>query len=120
MKRVYYASGSVLTGDRMAEAIVRYAGALALREISDTIDIPISLGGGRTARAQLLIGPASQLVVVPEADAHEDPEDEATIEDLSIRARRLSSPRPQASDGDSSPYYAMGDDYTDAIDDVDG
>jgi hypothetical protein len=111
MKRVYYASGSVLTSDRMAEAIVRYAGALATRDGSDVIDIPISLGDGRTARAQLLIGPASQLVVIPEAEAEEGPEDEATIEDLAQRAHRLSSPHPRASDESTDSSFAEGDDF---------
>jgi hypothetical protein len=116
MKRIYYASGSVLTGDRMADAIVAYASALAQREISDTIDIPVSLPNGTEARAQLLIGPASQLVVVPEADARDVAEDDETIAELSMRARALSSPHPQAVAEADSPYYAEGIDYTDAID----
>jgi hypothetical protein len=111
MKRVYYASGSVLTSDRMAEAIVRYAGAFAMRDGSDVIDIPISLGDGRAARAQLLIGPASQFVVIPEAEAQEGPEDEATIKDLAQRARLLSSPRPHASDESTDSSFAEGDDF---------
>lgn len=116
MKRIYYASGSVLTGDRMADAIVAYASALAQREISDTIDIPVLLPNGAEARAQLLIGPASQLVVVPEADAPDQVEDDETIAELSTRARALSSPHPQAVDKADSPYYAEGIDYTDAVD----
>jgi hypothetical protein len=111
MKRVYYSSGSVLTGDRMADAIVRYAGALAAREDSDLIDIPISLGDGRVARAQLLIGPASQLVVVPEPGIANDPEDEATIEELARKVRGLSSPHPQASDERLDPFFVDGDDF---------
>lgn len=111
MKRVYYASGSVLTGDRVAEAIVRYAGALAMRDCSDVIDIPISLGDGRTARAQLLIGPASQFFVIPEAEVQEGPEDEATIADLTQRARLLSSPRPHASDESTHSSFSEGDEF---------
>ncbi|MCU1550666.1 MAG: hypothetical protein JWR36_1226 [Glaciihabitans sp.] len=116
MKRIYYASGSVLTGDRMADAIVAYAAALAIREFSDTIDIPVSLPNGSEARAQLLIGPASQLVVVPEPEAREAAEDEETIAELLSRARALSSPHPQAVDEADSPYYSEGIDYTDATD----
>jgi hypothetical protein len=117
MKRIYYASGSVLTGDRMADTVVSYAAALASRELSDTVDIPIALPDGEVARAQLLIGPASQLVVVPEPDALNGPEDDATIAELSKRRLQLSSPHPQAIDEPLSPYYAEGNDYTDAIDD---
>jgi hypothetical protein len=111
MKRVFYAGGSVLIGDRMADAVVRYAGALAMRDGSDLIDIPISLDDGKTTRAQLLIGPASQLVVIPEAGVPEGPEDEATIEDLTRRARLLSSPRPQASNESTDSSFAEGDDF---------
>jgi hypothetical protein len=115
MKRVYYASGSVLTGDRMAEALVHYAELLAMRETSDTADIPIVLEDGSIVRAQLLIGPASQLAVVPEEGDDEGPEDEDTIAELSRRTRALSSPHPQAIDDAPSPYYADGDNFTDSL-----
>jgi hypothetical protein len=117
MKRIYYASGSVLTGDRMADAVVSYAAALAARELSDMVDIPILLGGGESARAQLLIGPASQLVVVPEPGEPDTPEENATIDELSKRARSLSSPHPQASDEPLTPYYSENNEFNDAIDD---
>jgi ssDNA-binding replication factor A large subunit len=120
MKRVYYASGSVLTGDRTAEAIVHYAAALATRTTSDSIDIPILLPDGATGRAQLLIGPASQLVVVPEEGAAAGPEDDEIIVELSRRTRLLSSPHPQAVDDAATPYYADGENYTDATDDSEG
>jgi hypothetical protein len=116
MKRVYYASGSVLTGDRTADAIVHYAEELASKESSDTIDIPVALGDGEIGRAQLLIGPASQLVVVPEPGEDAGPDDEATLEELSRRRRSMSSPHPQASDEASITYYAEGTDYTAAFD----
>lgn len=111
MKRIFYASGSVLTGDRMAETIVKYAGALASRELSDTVDIPISLGDGTAARAQLLIGPASQLVVIPEPNEQDVPEDETTIEELEKKVRQLSSPHPHPADGDLTSAYPEGDEF---------
>jgi hypothetical protein len=120
MKRVYYASGSVLTGDKTADAIVHYAAALASRATSDTIDIPIVLPDGTTGRAQLLIGPASQLVIVPEEGIPDTPEDEETIAELSRRSRLLSSPHPQAVDGSATPYYADGENYADVTDDSEG
>jgi hypothetical protein len=114
MKRVYYSGGSVLTGDRTADAVVRYAGALATRAASDTIDIPISLTDGSVGRAQLLIGPASQFVVVPEEHALAGPEDNKTIAELSKRTVALASPRPQPVDTQVSPDYADDSDYSDA------
>jgi hypothetical protein len=105
MKRIFYSSGSIVTGDRMATAIVHYAEILSQSESSDTIDVPITLPSGEEGRAQVLLGPGSQLVVVPEESAGEAPEDEATIAELENRARTHSSPRPLASDERESRHY---------------
>lgn len=105
MKRIFYASGSVVTGDRMANAIVHYAEVLAQRDASDTIDIPITLSSGESGRAQVLLGPGSQLVVVPEEGTDERPEDEDTIAELERRARSHGSPRALASDEDDRAAY---------------
>jgi hypothetical protein len=117
MKRVYYSSGSILTGDRTADVLVRYAEALAVRTASDTIDIPIQLNNGSVGRAQFLIGPASPLVVVPEDGLPAGPEDDDTIAELSRRTRSLSSPHPQAMEPFGNPYYADDGEITDSIGD---
>jgi hypothetical protein len=125
MKRIYYSSGSVLTGDRIAEAVIEYAEVLALRDTSDTIDVPISLAGGGVGRAQLLIGPASQLVLVPaESEPDEDLpveelEDPDTLAELDRRTALHSSPRPLANDdADTTDYDADESDYEDTDDSV--
>ena len=112
MKRVFYSSGSVLTGDRTADVLVRYAEALTVRTASDTIDIPIQLASGVVGRAQLLIGPASQFVVVPEDDTPVGPDDEETIAELLRRTRSLSSPHPQAMEDAGAAYYADDGEFT--------
>ena len=117
MKRVFYSSGSVVTGDRTAEALVGYAEVLAVRAASDTIDIPIQLDDGSVGRAQFLIGPASQFVVVPEDGTPPGPDDEDTIAELSRRTNSLSSPHPQAVEQNRDPYFADGGDYADSIGD---
>jgi len=104
MKRIFYSSGSVVTGDRIAEAIVHYAEVLAQRDTSDTIDVPIVLTSGRSGRAQLLLGPASQLAVVPEETTVTDPEDIEILADLHQRIALHGSTRPQASNGDTTDY----------------
>ena len=96
----------------MADILVSYAGALAVRTASDTVDIPIELDNGEVGRAQFLIGPASQLVVVPESGSASGPEDEGTIAELDRRRRLLSSPHPRAMEAPANPYYADDDDYT--------
>jgi hypothetical protein len=90
-----------------------YAEVLALRDTSDTIDVPIALRSGEVGRAQLLIGPASQLVLVPEEpdeDATspvEEIEDEATLRELDRRTALHSSPHPLANDdADTTDYDA--------------
>ena len=104
MKRIFYSSGSVVTGDRIAEAIIHYAEVLALRDTSDTIDVPIALESGRVGRAQLLIGPASELAVVPEESDLADPDDSESVAELQRRIILHGSTRPQASNGDTTDY----------------
>ena len=120
MKRIYYASGSLVTGDRIADALVRYAEVLAMRDASDTVDIPIALQSGAAGRAQLLIGPASQLVVVPEEGAAEIVEDEATIEEFQHRSALLSSPRPTVSMRGEPIDFVDAHGYPDSYDEENG
>jgi len=115
MKRIFYSSGSVVTGDRIAEAIIHYAEVLALRDTSDTIDVPIALGSGRIGRAQLLIGPASELAVVPEETDVDDPDDAETLAELEHRIQLHGTTRPQAS-ADSDPTdYVDANGYNEAV-----
>ncbi|GAB2976954.1 hypothetical protein [Frigoribacterium salinisoli] len=65
MQRLHYADGSFVTGDELATAVVRYARALARAGTADTVEVPILLDEGGFGRSQLLIGPASQLVLTP-------------------------------------------------------
>ncbi|MCU1507838.1 MAG: hypothetical protein JWQ12_103 [Glaciihabitans sp.] len=97
----------------MADAVVHYAEALAMRETSAMIDIPVSLESGERGRAQLLIGPASQLVVVPESGPNEEPEEEETIRALIESTAQLSNPHPRATDVDVDPLDEyQGDELT--------
>ena len=98
MKRIYYASGSVVTGDRTAAAVVSYARALAAREDSDMIEIPIILPNGENGHAQVLLGPASQLMCVDEPAVDLEPDDEGTRSVLSRRIDGLLRPKAQPVD----------------------
>jgi hypothetical protein len=94
MERIHYAGGVLLTGSEIADAIVDYAAALAARRTAASIDIPIRTEDGRTARAHLLIGPASQLVTEPvESDLDELVDDEL-VASLRSAASALGSTRP--------------------------
>jgi hypothetical protein len=114
MKRIFYSSGSVVTGDVIAEAVIRYAEVLALRDTSDTIDVPIALESGRVDRAQLLVGPSSELAVVPEESDMDDPEDADTVAELERRILLHGITRPQASTDSDSTDYADASGYNEA------
>lgn len=79
MKRILYASGSVLTGDAVAQSVVQYATTLAKVGSADTITIPV-VKDYENATVEMLIGPSSQLML---EDAGDDPD--ATFDDDSFR-----------------------------------
>jgi hypothetical protein len=64
VKRILYSSGAIVTGDRIADAVIEYAQELAKLETSATVWIPVVIDDGTMQQAQLLLGPASQLVAV--------------------------------------------------------
>jgi hypothetical protein len=104
MQRIYYATGSILTGDAIAAAVLAYAEALAKSPLADTIHIPfVQEQTGEREVATLLIGPASQLMFVPEPDGeHAEPVDGELVEELERRALVIGSPRPIAQDIDAA------------------
>ncbi len=91
MQRIYYANGSILTGERIAAAVLGYAEALAKSPLADTITIPfVDEASGQPSRATLLIGPASQLMFVPEiAPRFDEPLDAELVADLTRRTSVL-------------------------------
>lgn len=94
MERIHYAGGVLLTGSAIADAIVDYAAALAARRTAASVDIPVRTDDGRTARAHLLIGPASQLVTEPIDSEHDELVDEDLVANLRRATVALSSMRP--------------------------
>jgi hypothetical protein len=102
MRRVYYSSGSMLTGDSIALALLEYAEALTKDGRADIVEIPVVLPSGQAGTATLLIGPASQLASVTEESAAAEPLDESLVDELRSRAMRLGRPRP----GETQTQYA--------------
>ena len=98
MKRIFYASGSVVTGDRTAAAVLAYARALAMRETSDSIDIPVVTPAGTEGRAQLVIGPASQLMVVTEVMDRDELDDDDAIAAIDKHVEGLLTPESRPLD----------------------
>ena len=93
MKRILYSSGSVLTGDRVARAVVQYATALVNNRSADAVTIPVA-GEGASGAVEMLIGPASQLLV---EDAGPDPADldhTTAVAEIQRRIDRIERPAP--------------------------
>ena len=101
MRRVYYSSGSILTGDAIAQAVLEFAEALAKDGRADIIEIPVVLGSGNHGTATLLVGPSSQLASVTEESEIAGPVDELLVEDLRHRAQKVGTHRPV-----TQPQYA--------------
>jgi hypothetical protein len=65
----HYANDELLTGDDIADALVDLAAALAKRNSSLSVDIPVQFGVGDVRDVNFLLGPASQLIAVPAPDS---------------------------------------------------
>jgi hypothetical protein len=94
MRRLYYAGGTVLVGDRTCKAVLRYARALAEAQQSDLVTIPVASEGGGVEHAHFLIGPASQLFSVPVENSSDAPLELEVIEHLERRTRDLHPATP--------------------------
>jgi hypothetical protein len=82
MRRIHYASGTLLTGDAIADVVVRYAAALAKQGLAVELDVPVIDEAGEAGSALLLLGPASQILAEnePAGDDLLDPEFVSTTE----------------------------------------
>ena len=95
MKRVTYAESSFLTDDRLADALLAYASALAMRGQADVVQIPGVDETGTVRRFALVIGPASQMVASEVDDEPVAMDAEPTITDLRERQQRRLPPDPE-------------------------
>ena len=78
MKLIHYAGGSVLTGDDVAHTVAEYATALAQAGKADTVRIPVIKDGLLNA-VELVIGPASQLIIEDTVEEFEDAFHDGTL-----------------------------------------
>lgn len=92
---VVYAGNEFLTGDELALALVDFSQALARLGSAESIEVPVRDPDGTTRAAVFLVGPASQ-IVAKGVDSDDELIDEAVVEELKARTRRL---RPSGSAG---------------------
>ena len=83
MKRIMMGSEVLVTDARVADLVLRYAGVLARSGSADTVSIPVVSESGAVQQAQLLIGPASQVILTEDGEGGLDAG--STLEDLQRR-----------------------------------
>jgi hypothetical protein len=93
MMTMHYTGGSVVMADDVAESLIQYARALAGTQESDVLYVPVVTEQGTLAKAEFLVGPASQLLAVPLEGVAEQGRDQDVIDDIDKRTRML---RPSA------------------------
>ena len=109
MRRVYYSSGSVLTDDAIAQAVLEYAEALTKDGRADIVEVPVVLSSGHQGTATLLIGPSSQLASVTEESELTPPRSDDLVEEIRRRTRRLGGPHPSTSQ--YADFLSSNEDY---------
>ena len=109
MMRLEYAGGTMITGDEIADAIVRYAAALAIANTAVAIDVPGITADGVSGTFQILIGPASQIMVEP-SDEPGPVRDEEFVAHLNAEIELLQRPRV-ALPFDDDQSIAAGDEF---------
>lgn len=104
MQRLHYTGDTILMADATATAVLAYASALAEANASDVVTVPVVDNDGRSTRAELLIGPASQLYAMPAAGVDEVQPDAEVIADLQQRTAKVGPSRPITEETDLSPF----------------
>jgi hypothetical protein len=102
MMNLKYAGGTVTMSDDACATLLAYAEALARNAGSDTVTVAVIGEDGEPTDADILIGPASQLLAVPSKASHRDFDDRAQIAYMAERTAQLQPPRPIATP-DSPP-----------------
>ena len=104
VKKLLYAGGSFVTGDRIADAVLAYAAALANAGKAVKLEVPALNLEQQSERVTLVVGPASQIFAEP-VSAVDELEDETFIEQLT---RKTSVLRSKSGTGDGGDAAAFG------------
>jgi hypothetical protein len=115
MERVYYAGDHFLTGTEIARALLDYAAALAEHGNAASVEIPVRHDDGSVGVANLLVGPASQLVTEHIDHLDDEITDDALVERLARLTEQLAPIRPVISDANRSAEPSVDYDWTDEV-----
>ena len=99
---IVYAGEELMTGDDIAQALLKYSEALAESGSASTVEIPTMSDDGTRSTASVLVGPASQIVARPVDTSFDELRDPAVVEHLTALTTELrpgrSFPSPMSSD----------------------
>jgi glycine/D-amino acid oxidase-like deaminating enzyme len=103
VKRLRYAGGSFVTGDRIADAVLAYAAELANAGKAVKLDVPAMDLEQQRERVSIVIGPASQIIAEPVVLGVEM-DDEIFTEQLRRKTSVLQSKTGTGQAGDASAF----------------
>ena len=99
---IVYAGEELMTGDEIAQALLKYSEALGEKGSASTVEIPILSDDGTRSTATVLVGPASQIVARPVESSFAELHDPRVVEHLAALTTDLrpgpSVPSPVSSD----------------------
>ena len=86
---IVYAGEELMTGDDIAQALLKYSEALAERGSAATVEIPTLSDDGTRSTVTVLVGPASQIVARPAESSYDELLDPAVVEHLTALTTEL-------------------------------
>jgi len=93
MKYIVYGENRIMTGDAIAAAALAYAAALGENGTTDIVEVPTADEDGTGVKAEILLGPASQIMVETAPDDELEPEDEELVNELRRRTAEVGGGR---------------------------
>jgi hypothetical protein len=93
MKLLTNRTGSYLTGDELADAVMRYGLALARRRELDVVDIPFLTTDGGVRRVELTIGWSADTTATSSAERGQELTESDTARQMNEKAERIATLR---------------------------
>jgi hypothetical protein len=113
MMKLDYAGGEVIISDALSHALAAYSADIARTGGSQALQIPVLTGSGLVGLAEIVVGPASQLLATPTGGPEIDLDDAAFVDGIHDRSAALQPSKPlPISDEDT----VAANEATDALD----
>lgn len=82
MRTVSYGGESFITSDEAAAALLDFTAAAALSDFAAVVHVPAIDGTGARITADLVIGPSSEVFVLPATSKFDEPDTRAAVAEL--------------------------------------